>query len=116
MTYNKYLVLYYINELSARKHEIPISAIPCLAYKRRKEQVDNQIKEHNLAKAQATAADKCPMAGGVSSQATVEFQTYKEASDENNGEKEVKKGDNKKIIVSIQTDEEKSKENNIGKR
>ncbi len=33
---------YYINELSARKHEIPISAIPCLAYKRRKEQVDSR--------------------------------------------------------------------------
>ncbi len=99
---------YYINELSARKHDIPISAIPCLAYRRRKDEVEKQIKEHNLAKAQAAAASRCPMSVNAESQ----------VDKTENGQRgaEVKKIDNKKVVVSIQTDEEKSKENLLGKK
>lgn len=102
---------YYINEASARKHDIPISSIPCMAYKRRKEIVENQIKEHNQAKiqAQSKGAAKCP----VTNNGAVKNTTETNNNSENNNDKGAKssKQDNKKIVVSIQTNEEKSKEN-----
>jgi len=101
---------YYIAEQSARKHNIPISSIPCLAYKKRKETVENQIKEHNQAKLNtiiehAANKSKCP------------FSEEKSTDQQDNNQPEASNDSklNKKVVVSIQTNEEKSKENLLGK-
>jgi len=98
---------YYISEASARKHDIPISAIPCMAYRRRKEAVEKQIKEHNQAKCKPAPDEsgnqtemtvteqvslKCPFGGAGGANPQDEFQM------------------NKKVVVSIQTNDEKLKE------
>lgn len=90
---------YYIAESSARKHEIPISSIPCMAYQRRKETVEKQIKEHNQSKLNA-AQTKCPFAATNQAEQTIESNPT-----------EAKDLKGKKVTVSIQTNEEKSKEN-----
>jgi hypothetical protein len=102
-----------------------MSSIPCLAYKRRKEAVEKQIKEHNQAKQQASSG-KCPfMSGGdTNSSKTVTNESVPSstldppASDPNllpktetpssQTSKDFKT--NKKVVVSIQTNEEKLKE------
>ena len=102
---------YYIAEQSARKHDIPISSIPCLAYKKRKETVENQIKEHNQAKLNTTKENtanksKCPF----SEQKSTSLPENTNQTETSNDPKS-----NKKVVVSIQTNEEKSKENLLGK-
>lgn len=102
---------YYIAEQSARKHDIPISSIPCLAYKKRKETVENQIKEHNQAKlntAKENTANKskCPFSEQKSSSLPENTNQTETSNDPKS---------NKKVVVSIQTNEEKSKENLLGK-
>jgi len=97
---------YYIAEQSARKHDIPISSIPCLAYKKRKETVENQIKEHNQAKLNTANKSKCPFSEQKSSSLPENTNQTETSNDPKS---------NKKVVVSIQTNEEKSKENLLGK-
>lgn len=87
-----------------------MSSIPCLAYQKRKEAVEKQIKEHKEAK----LSNKCPFSTGQSN-AQTEEQTN---SNENNADTTLKdlKLTNKKITVSITSNEEKLKENNLSKR
>ena len=112
---------YYIAEQSARKHDIPISSIPCMAYKRRKEIVEKQIKEHNQAKLNASPSvpNKCPFSSKKVSENPAEIgndaikETDASASNENKSTSNDNKP-NKKVTVTIQTNEEKIKENLLG--
>lgn len=100
---------YYINEYSARKHDIPIGSIPCMAYKKRKEAVESQMKEHKLAKQQAAAnASKCPFSvEGVVANENGESNVVEDGNGCSNKGADI----SKKVVVSIQTNEDKSKEN-----
>jgi microprocessor complex subunit DGCR8 len=116
-----------------KKHDIPMSSIPCLAYRRRKETVEKQIKEHNQAKQQAAIGSngKCPFSsnGDVNNLTKANEPSPSSSnnaattSSSNNAEpitqpttaspaaqksKDFKA--NKKVVVSIQTNEEKQKE------
>ena len=104
-----------------------MSSIPCLAYRRRKETVEKQIKEHNQNKTQANG--KCPFSGAAKTSGSTPSTPVKSAaggaaetmtapivdntlqspstSNNENG-KDLKL--NKKVVVSIQTNEEKLKE------
>ena len=83
-----------------------------MAYRRRKEAVEKQIKEHNQAKSKPATDElgsqaemiatqqvslKCPFNGGGGANPQEEFKM------------------NKKVVVSIQTNEEKLKESVLGK-
>jgi hypothetical protein len=109
-----------------------------MAYKRRKQQVEQQIKEHNQAKLnkqhqtsnnantklntnQEDSSSKCPFAAqltsNVESTATL-VTTNNEANSNTNENKEQASSDfklDKKVTVSIQSNEEKLKENILGK-
>ena len=105
-----------------------------MAYKRRKQIVEAQIREHNLAKAELKNNRICPMVNSSASRVIstqdnpMQETTDKVASEKNtiaaNEPAETVKNEtdkvatpvvvnknNKKIVVSIQTNEEKSKEN-----
>ena len=82
-----------------------------MAYKRRKEIVESQIKEHNLSKvkaqSEAKSLKKCPM-----SIDSTEDETPK-SNETIPSTNEPKNTDGKKIVVSIQSNEEKTKENTM---
>ncbi len=84
-----------------KKHDIPISGIPCLAYQKRKETIERQIKEHQLTK---TPKSNENVQEGNNSLA----QNSNQCDDEMNPLQDKL---NKKYVVSIQSNEEKSKEN-----
>ena len=99
-----------------------MSAIPCLAYRRRKEAVEKQIKEHQHSKMQSSkeggksgeAKPTCPFAPKQNN------QTNEEPNKAHTGNEEKKTAfempslkSNQKVVVSIQTTEEKAKENMI---
>lgn len=87
---------YYIGgETSARKHDIPVSAVPCLAYQRRKEAIERQIREHQEAK-------KCP----YSKQQQQQQQSNPTPTNSS-------LTPNKRVTVSITTNEEKARESMI---
>lgn len=117
---------YYISDQSARKHDIPISAIPCMAYRKRKEAVEKQIREHNQAKQANVNLAKCPFTNKPNDQISSNSENIKQEnissalSEKNVASNEQSPADplvksNKKVVVSIQTNEEKSKENMISK-
>lgn len=99
-----------------------------MAYKRRKQIVEAQIREHNLARAEQKNTRTCPMAKTTQENPTQE--TTEQVANETNPTAGNRPADsvknettdkvaapvvvnknNKKIVVSIQTNEEKSKEN-----
>ena len=88
-----------------------------MAYRRRKEMVEAQIREHNLAKSEQKNG-KCPMVVQAAKESTGNA-TNEDGSvvkSENNSEAKCPENkivdkNNKKVVVSIQTNEEKSKEN-----
>jgi hypothetical protein len=105
-----------------------------LAYKRRKEAVEQQIKEHNQAKQMAhkkphpnstnnvsnenqasnnsMESNKCPFIPTENNMDSVAKPTTNEISNET-PLNQLKS--NKKVVVSIQTNEEKAKENILSK-
>lgn len=103
-----------------------------MAYKRRKEIVEGQIREHNLAKAEQKNSRACPMAKTTQdtpTQKTTEQvtehgtnaiaaanQSAEDTAKNETTDKVVINKNNKKIVVSIQTNEEKSKENIMSMR
>ena len=93
-----------------------------MAYKRRKEIVENQIKEHNLEKRQALAdakaSLKCPFKNNTENTEATESTDANKDKNEPESEQVVSKcpkTNNKNIVVTIQTNEEKSKENIMSK-
>jgi len=105
---------YFIAEQIARKHDIPISSIPCMAYKRRKEIVEKQIKEHNQAKLHGSQSvpNKCPFSGKKMPENPAE--SVNDANKEPDDSLSNANKPNKKVTVTIQTNEEKLKENLLG--
>lgn len=88
---------YYIGaESSARKHDIPASAIPCLAYQRRKEAVENQIREHQETK-------RCPMTSSNQTSTAPDSTTTTATTSSGS----------KRVTVSITTNEEKTRESMV---
>jgi hypothetical protein len=101
-----------------KKHEIPLSAVPCLAYRRRKEDVERQIREHNAAK---QAASRCPITGignenESSSASSTALATKAASASEKTDTKINSLEPNKKFTVSIQSNSEKQKESLLSKR
>jgi hypothetical protein len=105
-----------------------MSAIPCLAFQKRKEVVEKQIREHNQAKQSArasgsnTSISKCPIQHlnkpvdcNESNQDTSNPTESVSKTDINKSEQHEKTLEaldlNKKVVVSIQTNEEKQNEN-----
>jgi hypothetical protein len=106
-----------------------------LAYRRRKETVEQQIKEHNQAKQMAhkkpqqnvynninkndenqasSEPNKCPF---KSSENNLDSCAIKSSTNEANSETPLNQmKPNKKVVVSIQTNEEKAKENILSKK
>lgn len=84
-----------------------MSSIPCLAYRRRKEAVEKQMKEHTQAKLQATG--KCPFTGASTPETTTTPDANTNQTTSTEASKDFK-ANNKKVVVSIQTNEEKLKE------
>ena len=95
-----------------------MSSIPCMAYRKRKETVEKQIKEHNESKLNKASEAKCPFGAGASAPESV---PKNETDEQNNAANASNAGDlkdyilNKKVVVSIQTNEEKLKENVLSK-
>ena len=93
-----------------------MSSIPCMAYRKRKEAVEKQIKEHNESKLIKASEAKCPFGAGAA-----ESVLKNETDEQNNAANVSNAGDlkdfklNKKVVVSIQTNEEKLKENVLSK-
>lgn len=92
-----------------------------MAYKKRKELVESQIKEHNLAKVKEKSdakaskdksLNKCPMSVDESA-SQIEHQEPQEPKPTESTSGELKKPDGKKVVVSIQSNEEKNKENTM---
>lgn len=95
---------YYIGgETSARKHDIPVSAIPCMAYQRRKEIIEKQMREHQEAK-------KCPFGGGGSKTTGAGGPNQTSGGSQKTTPTN---SNNKRVTVSITTNEEKARENMI---
>ena len=81
-----------------------------MAFKRRKEAVERQIKEHTLAKQQqqqASTGSKCPFSQKESEKPGEQAIVSEQANATNTNEA------NKKYTVTIQTTEDMSKENVI---
>ena len=120
-----------------------MSAVPCLAYRRRKEAVERQIKEHQ----QAKYAAKCPFASKAAaatatavakdstqtsadtatsaatamatvpvSEAPSTSSTEEKQQQQQQSQQAVSKAAGKKVVVSIQTNEEKMQENMLSMR
>ena len=111
-----------------------------MAYRRRKEAVEQQIKEHNQSKQMAhkkpqtnvnnsinskidsnenqvsnneTETNKCPF---KSSEKNIDSTINKQTTNETNNETPLNQiKPNKKVVVSIQTNEDKAKENILSK-
>jgi hypothetical protein len=89
-----------------------------MAYRKRKEAVEKQIKEHNESKLTKASEAKCPFGAGASAAESV---PKNETDEQNNAANASNAGDlkdfklNKKVVVSIQTNEEKLKENVLSK-
>ena len=110
-----------------KKHDVPVSAIPCMAFQKRKEIVEKQIREHNQAKQLAKSSSswsnlaKCPISNAksnpvVESMSAPNLGDSKVVGTEANvsGEKSaLTTPDLSKVVVSIQSNEEKQNENNL---
>lgn len=92
-----------------------MSSIPCMAFQKRKEKIETQMREHQEARQMAKktnsstnlAQSKCPMSGiKQEEQEPVPVKT-EEAKDN------CVELNNKKVVVSIQSSEDKQNENNL---
>lgn len=107
---------YYIgSETSARKHDIPASAIPCLAYRRRKEAVERQIREHNEAKRCSYTASQTTTTATAATSRTNEVEVSGDSQQQSQTQlaqqAQQAPTPNKRVTVSITTNEEKAREN-----
>jgi hypothetical protein len=84
-----------------KKHDVPVSTIPCLAYQKRKETIERQIREHQLTKASKPTEVADNLAAKDTGQCSGEPIPMQDKQ-------------NQKYVVSIQSNEEKSKENFLG--
>jgi hypothetical protein len=96
-----------------------------MAFKNRKETIENQIREHNLAKQMSKQSNpaKCPISHNSNQAEDTQEKTSASISNTdlsksdamNSSQNFVELNINKKVVVSIQTNEEKQKENNLSR-